>query len=111
MSENEYSVFDPYLQKLLSWWGVLFRFAFIACIGIGGWFYFDQPGMEDVPIGQLTLKQIGGRLAAVVISLGALGWFFSFPSKDEGLSYAQWGKFGAWLVFGAFCITAIVQKW
>jgi hypothetical protein len=98
--ERDTSVQD-FWDKLLPWWGMLFRFSFILCLGIVAWVWLNQPGITEVPIGQLTLKQIASQLFAGLSAAGCVFWFFSFPNKDEGLSNSDWGKLGAWIVGGA----------
>ena len=97
------STLDGPPQKLLRWWGMLFRFFLIAVIGLASWVFLYQPGIEDIPIGQLTLKQIGGRIFSALIALGCILWFFKFPDEDklDGLSYQDWGKLGGWVFLAA----------
>lgn len=95
--ERDTSVHD-FWDKLLPWWGMLFRFFFIACLGFGAWLWLEQPGIGDIPIGQLTLKKLGTSILSWLAAVGSIAWFFTFPSKDKGLSYSGWGKFGFWAV-------------
>jgi len=42
-------------QRLLRWWGGLFRAVFIAAVGIVGFGLIDPPSISDRPLAELTL--------------------------------------------------------
>jgi hypothetical protein len=48
MTSGDASTLDSLAQTPLHWWGKLFRFLFIAILGLAGWAVFDRPGIEDV---------------------------------------------------------------
>jgi hypothetical protein len=83
--------------KALEVWGFTFRVVFIICIGIAAyaWFRPDR-NIAEVPIAQLTLKEIVDAILGVIIPLGCLVWLFD--RKDDSLSYDEWGKFGITLI-------------
>ena len=88
---------------LLRWWGIIFRALFIFAVGVIGYFWIDPQSISNMPLSQLTLKQISGNLLAVLIVIGCFRWFVDFPEQsgdknsDEN-PYVGWGQFGG-LVF------------
>lgn len=104
------SKIDALGWTFLRWWGVLFRALFICAVGIIGWFWIDPQSISDVPLSQLTLKQIGGNILAVVLAIWCIKWFFEFPEQERGKelrenSYIGWGQFGGGVV--AIAVLAI----
>jgi hypothetical protein len=98
MSTEQETTSTSSTSKLLRLWGMLFRFLFIATIWLLAYFWLYQPDIGDIPIGQLTLRQISSRVLAAIISVGCVVWFFSFPRELEGLDYKDWGRLGLWIV-------------
>ena len=91
---------------LIRWWGIIFRALFICAVGVIGYFWIDPQSISDVPLSQLTLKQIFGNLFAVLIILGCIRWFFEFPEQKndnnpEENPYVGWGQFGGLVVIVA----------
>ena len=95
--------FDALVLALLRWWGIIFRALFIFAVGVIGYFWIDPQSISNMPLSQLTLKQISGNLLAVLIVIGCFRWFVDFPEQsgdknsDEN-PFVGWGQFGG-LVF------------
>ena len=83
-TESTMSKFDVFVWALLRWWGVLFRALFICAVGFIGWFWIDPQSISDVPLSQLTLKQIAGNIFAVLLAIWCGKWFFEFPEQERG---------------------------
>lgn len=105
--ENAYR-FENAGQMLLRWWGALFRAIFIAAVGFGGYLFFEPPSIADRPIAALTLADIGRNIFAWGLAFVCINWFFRFPSKDDGLSYGDWGVFGGYVAMGAILIAWLI---
>ncbi|MCW5595563.1 MAG: hypothetical protein KIT42_06810 [Rhodocyclaceae bacterium] len=102
-TESTTSNLDELRWKLLRWWGVLFRTLFICAIGVIGWFWIDPQSISEIPLSQLTLKQISGNISAFLLAIFCATWFFEFPEQDCGEEprdnpYVGWGQFGGWIV-------------
>ena len=103
VTESTTSKFDALGWALIRWWSVLFRALFICAVGIIGWFWVDPHSISDVPLSQLTLKQIDGNIFAVLLAIWCVKWFFEFPEQERGKEpqenpYVGWGQFGGWVV-------------
>lgn len=97
VTESTTSKFDALGWALIRWWGVLFRALFICAVGIIGWFWVDPHSISDVPLSQLTLKQIDGNIFAVLLAIWCVKWFFEFPEQERGKEpqenpYVGWGS-------------------
>ena len=97
VTESTTSKFDALGWALIRWWGVLFRALFICAVGIIGWFWVDPHSISDVPLSQLTLKQIAGNIFAVLLAIWCVKWFFEFPEQERGKEpqenpYVGWGS-------------------
>lgn len=101
-TESITSKFDALGWALLRWWGILFRALFICAVGVIGWFWIDPQSISDVPLSQLTLKQIAANIFAVLLAIWCVKWFFEFPEQEgkepQENPYVGWGQFGGWLV-------------
>jgi hypothetical protein len=101
--ESTTSKFEALGWSLLRWWGVLFRALFICAVGVIGWFWIDPQSISDIPLSQLTLKQIAGNISALIFAIICATWFFEFPEQERGKKprenpYVSWGQFGGWVV-------------
>ena len=98
------------IEKLIRGWAMLFRFLFIAFIGLMGWNLIDPPGIGDIPFAQLTLNAIFKVIFATAVILACGVWFFCFPKRDENKPdadpYDYWANFSGLLVLVAFLIWA-----
>jgi hypothetical protein len=113
--ESATSKLDTLGWALLRWWGVIFRTLFICAIGTVGWFWIDPQSISDIPLSQLTLKQIFRNLFAVLIVIGCARWFFDFPEQTndknpEENPYVGWGQFGGFIVIVAVLATYWANK-
>lgn len=93
------SKFDALRWRLLWWWGFLFRALFICAVGVIGWFWFDPPSIDDVPLCQLTPIQIVRNIFAFLVVIFCVQWFLRFPLPEEGEEprenrYVIWGQVG-----------------
>src|SRR3546814_10908871 len=61
------SKLDAFGLTLLRWWGAIFRALFICAVGVIGWFWLDPQSISDLPLSQLTLKQIARNIFAVLL--------------------------------------------
>lgn len=98
-------------QRLLRWWGFLFRAILISGIGLGAYLFADPPSIADRAISSLTLRDISDNIFAYGIAFGCLLWFLSFPSEsdaDQVLSYEDWGKFGGYTCLGLALVTWLI---
>lgn len=110
--ESITSKIDTLGWALLRWWGVIFRALFICAIGTIGWLWIDPQSISDIPLSQLTLKQICGNIIAILIVIGCARWFFDFPEQSndknpEENPYVGWGQFGGFIVI----VTVLVIYW
>jgi heme/copper-type cytochrome/quinol oxidase subunit 2 len=97
---------------LLRWWGGIFRALFICAVGTIGYFLVDPQSISDMPLSQLTIKQIFENIFAVLIVIGCFRWFFDFPEqsgdkKPEKNPYVEWGKFG----IGVIIVAVLAINW
>lgn len=100
------SKFDDVVLTALRWWGVLFRALFICALGVIGWLWINPQSISDVPISQLTLKQIVGNILATLLAIWCVKWFLDFPEQQRVTEpkenpYIVWGQFGAGLILVA----------
>ena len=73
----------------------------------------DPQSLGDVPLGQLTLKQIARNIMGVVIPIACLIWLFKLNKKygDESLPYEDWGRFGGFvLLLGVIAFAWLTKK-
>lgn len=94
------SLMEKISMQLLQWWGMLFRVLFIALIGIVGYLWMDPQPIGDVPLGELTLKQIASNVLGIGIPILCFIWLFKLNKKhgDESLSLEDWGRFGGFVL-------------
>ena len=107
------NLMDKVSMRLLRWWGMLFRVLFITLVGIIGYLWMDPQSLGDVPLGQLTLKQIARNIMGVVIPIACLIWLFKLNKKygDESLPYEDWGRFGGFvLLLGVIAFAWLTKK-
>jgi len=107
------SLMDKVSIRLLRWWGMLFRFLFIALVGIIGYLWMDPQPLGDVPLGQLTLKQIAANIMGVVIPIACFIWLFKLNKKhdDESLPYEDWGQLGGYaLLIGIITFAWLIKN-
>jgi hypothetical protein len=114
-TESTPSKIDALGWTFLRWWGVLFRALFICAVGVIGWFWIDPQSISDVPLSQLTLKQIAGNIFAVIFAIWCIKWFFEFPEQERGKEpqenpYVGWGQFGGWVVAAAVLAIYLLNK-
>jgi len=100
---------------LLRWWGIIFRALFICAVGAIGYFWIDPQSISDMPLSQLTLKQIFGNLFAVLIVIGCFKWFCDFPEQSgdknpEENPYVGWGQIGGLVAIVAVLATYWANK-
>lgn len=99
------------MERLLRWWGVLFRMMFIAAVALVSYHLLDPPSISDKPISSLSLRDISKNILAWLIVIVCFSWFFQFPDEEEQiLSYEDWGKFGAWVIAGIVLIVAFATE-
>lgn len=103
------NLMDKVSMRLLRWWGMLFRFLFITLVGTIGYLWMDPQTLGDVPLGQLTLKQIARNIMGIVIPIACFSWLFKLNKKygDESLPYENWGRFGGFVLL----LVVIVLIW
>lgn len=72
----------------------------------------DPQPLGDVPLGQLTLKQIAGNITGVVIPIACFIWLFKLNKKhgDESLPYEDWIQFGRYILLIGFFAFALLTK-
>jgi hypothetical protein len=94
---------------------MVFRSLFIGAIGYFGYVFIDPEPIWDTPFSELTLNKIFTSILGILIILGCLKWFFSFPERPKNASpnfspYEGWAKFSgyifviaviAWILFVA----------
>ena len=108
--ESTTSKLDLFGWALLRWWGVLFRALFIFAVGVIGWSWISPQSISDIPLSQLTLKQIAGNICAVLLAIWCIKWFFEFPEQEQDKEpqenpYVFWGQLGGSVV--AIAVLAI----
>jgi hypothetical protein len=82
-------------------WGMIFRAIFIFSICILAYNLIDSYDIGDIPVAQLTLKAIFGRIFAIAIVIGCTIWFFRFPirmEKNDQNPYITWAQSSYYLV-------------
>lgn len=100
---------------ILSWWGAVFRALFICSVGVVGWAWIDPQSISDLPISQLTLKQIIGNILAVLLAIWCVKWFFEFPKHERGKEprenpNVRWGQFGGLVAVIAVLAIYLLDK-
>jgi hypothetical protein len=109
---NAESLMNRVSMRLLRWWGMLFRVLFITLVGIIGYLWMDPQPLGDIPLSQLTLKQIASNIMAVVIPIACFIWLFKLNRKygDESLPYEDWGRLGGFALLLGFIAFAWFTK-
>ena len=102
-TEATYSRLDTLGWALLRWWGIFFRALFICAVAVIGWFWIDPQSISDIPLSQLTLKQIAANILVALLAIWCVKWFFEFPEQERGKEpqdnpYVGWGQFGCLVV-------------
>lgn len=108
--EAEHTIVIERDRKLLRSWGGIFRFLFIAAIGVGAYLVLDPPSIADRPLSALTLRDVGKNVAAALVAVWCVKWFLDFPEEYDGESIAleSWGKFGTYVIGGLTLLVLII---
>lgn len=78
--------------------GYAFRFLVIASGLLA--LAFNMPDISEIPIGQLTLRQIFGNLVLVALIGLGIAWLFKAPGQETARSWAAW--LVAFMIFASF---------
>ena len=70
------------LTKVKRIWGMCFRALFIAAVGYIGYNLVEPKDIRNVPISQLTLRDIFDAFYAMGVAMGCVIWLFR-PPKDN----------------------------
>jgi len=72
------------------------RLIFFVALGVFAYGYFSPPDIRDIPVSQLTSKQIFGNLAPIAF-IGWLGYWYVTGLENVGKG---WGWIGIFLIAG-----------